>query len=398
MTCGARFTIRPWLMLSLTVAAVNVVLLSQHIDELKGRVLQAAAKKGESTFGLSADTSPVPVHCMRRITERCVCVDHGPRDACIKHVASRCGWYAPVHLQPTHELLRPGELSSRSLSEQSLCFLWYSGSFSSRATGKLLLSRQGGPVDDKALLARHVRLYEDRFQCPAHQVLPQTIDLRDKTECKRFFSMTNNATASTDGPVWFLKEVKGSTGRHIRLLRNADIQRLQSITNENLKRAHLEDSPTNNARHDNGSASEIVFHTVCNNTIASLGVANMLSIGNRKFDQRAFVLVASVRPLVVYIHHGHLRFSALNLSTSSSATFSSGAAGSVVGALRNSTGNRLLDRDTLDDDDLARHVTNPRFGLKRNKNASSIIRPVSVLKDYLSSLPSGPHKKTEQQQ
>lgn len=96
--------------------------------------------------------------CTREITERCVCVDHGPRDACIRHVASRCGedrWLGAAALRPPGELLARGQLTARaSLSDQSLCYLWYAGSFSMQASGGLALSRQGGPVDDKALLAR----------------------------------------------------------------------------------------------------------------------------------------------------------------------------------------------------------------------------------------------------
>ena len=123
--------------------------------------------------------------CMQRVTKRCVCVDHGPRDACIRHGAAQCGWtprhaHPPVRLQPPDELRLPGELSAREgLSELSLCFLWYTGSLYSRATGSAVLQRHGGPVDDKALLARHVRLYEARNRCAPHSVLPESVDLRD---------------------------------------------------------------------------------------------------------------------------------------------------------------------------------------------------------------------------
>ena len=85
-----------------------------------------------------------------------------------------------------------------------------------------------------------------------------------------------------------------------------------------------------------------------------------------------------MRPLIVYIHQGHLRFSALNASPSmpptaatTTATDASPAAGSAVrGALRQGK-NSDLDRDALADDELARHVTNPRFGLVRTAGTDS---------------------------
>ena len=48
---------------------------------------------------------------------------------------------------------------------------------------------------------------------------------------------------------------------------------------------------------------------------------------------------------------------------------------------------RLVNKqvEPLDDDDLARHVTNPRFGLRRSKDASVILQPHSELRRFLSS-------------
>jgi hypothetical protein len=40
----------------------------------------------------------------------------------------------------------------------------------------------------------------------------------------------------------------------------------------------------------------------------------MYTIGNKKFDNRIFVLVASIKPFVVLFHPGHLRLSFFNYS------------------------------------------------------------------------------------
>ena len=191
--------LRPCLLLALAVGAAHVVLLQPASHTSKRSA--AAAVQGER--GGVQDTGPASLgaweqaptgggailtsRCMQRVTERCVCVDHGPRDACIRHGAAQCGWtprtphaHPSVHLQLPDELRLPGELSAREgLSESSLCFLWYTGSLYSRATGSAVLQRQGGPVDDKALLAKHVRLYEARHRCAPHSVLPESVDLRD---------------------------------------------------------------------------------------------------------------------------------------------------------------------------------------------------------------------------
>ena len=47
------------------------------------------------------------------------------------------------------------------------------------------------------------------------QVLPRTVDLRDAVSCEAFFRH-NHQLAPVRDSLWFLKDVKGSTGRHIR--------------------------------------------------------------------------------------------------------------------------------------------------------------------------------------
>ncbi len=80
---------------------------------------------------------------------------------------------------PPEELLEPGKMQFRThLSEESLCFLWYSASFWTRPTGGALgleLSRQGGSVDNKVNLVKWVQGYEAEHGCPANQVLLHAI-------------------------------------------------------------------------------------------------------------------------------------------------------------------------------------------------------------------------------
>jgi len=49
------------------------------------------------------------------------------------------------------------------------------------------------------------------------QVLPRTVDLRHAVSCEAFFSH-NHQLAPVGDSLWFLKDVKGSTGRHIRYM------------------------------------------------------------------------------------------------------------------------------------------------------------------------------------
>lgn len=212
------------------------------------------------------------------------------------------------------------------------------------------------------------------------QVLPLTVDLRDHRTCEAFFRHNDKLSASNSS-LWFLKDVKGSTGRHIRLLRPPDI------------RSFSLDAESWDARAKRAA--------ICNNSVASLGVHDLMTIHGRKFDHRVFVLLASLRPLVVYIHHGHLRFSALNLSTAShsSARASPASAGGgqsgqddIWGRWQSrgsgyQTGGRAdAGRWGLDDEDLARHVTNPRFGMRHSGDASLVLRPAADLFAHVAGL------------
>ena len=72
--------------------------------------------------------------------------------SCHRKLISQCNWNVSVQGRPPVELLQPGALSLRTnLTEMSQCFIWYSGSFWTRATGGArgkLLARHGGQVGD----------------------------------------------------------------------------------------------------------------------------------------------------------------------------------------------------------------------------------------------------------
>ena len=281
--------------------------------------------------------------------------------SCKRKLLSQCNWNVSAQGRPPVELLAPGPLGARAnLSELSLCFLWYSGSFWTRATGGArgkLLARHGGGVDNKANLASWMRLYEVKFGCRAHQVLPLTVDLREHRTCEAFFRH-NDKLAASNSSLWFLKDVKGSTGRHIRLLRQSDIQ--------------------HSSLHVQGKDAFAERATICNNSVASLGVRNIATMHQRKFDHRVFVLLASLRPLVVYIHHGHLRFSALNLTESGQSQDLNASGGRWKSRGRGYQTSRS-DSSILQDLDLARHVTNPRFGMRHSGDSNVVLRPSADL-------------------
>ena len=121
---------------------------------------------------------------------------------------------------------------------------------------------------------------------------------------------------------------------------------------------------------------------------------------------RVYVLVASVDPLIVFLRPGHLRVSALRYrsyssqlssrSRSPSAPNSSAAASASTRSVRRDSGftgetpaegsgggGSFGESEANAALPLARHVTNPSFGLEMERNVSKIIRPVTHLRDIL---------------
>ena len=55
------------------------------------------------------------------------------------------------------------------------------------------------------------------------QVYPPTVELNETHTCFEFF-YDNRQWAASPNSLWFMKAVKGSTGRHISLLRRHEIE------------------------------------------------------------------------------------------------------------------------------------------------------------------------------
>jgi hypothetical protein len=241
---------------------------------------------------------------------------------CAHRIFHQCG-HNIINDSIPLDLRVPGRLGDRtSLSEVSLCVLWYLKSFWTRSTGGgrgLLLFRFGG-VDDKERLLRNVRAYERKHGCSSFQAIPPTIDLSNPTRCLEFYD--NSSHGLSDG-LWFMKHVQGSQGTHISLLPGRKVAAAAAAANAT---------------------------ALCpRKYIASLNVEEPMLLDGRKFDNRVYLLVASVNPLLVLVRPGHLRVSALRYNASQL------------------------------DPPLAMHITNPSFGLALEQDSSRIVRPVTDL-------------------
>lgn len=59
------------------------------------------------------------------------------------------------------------------------------------------------------------------------QVYPPTVELNETHTCFEFF-YDNRQWAASPNSLWFMKAVKGSTGRHISLLRRHEIEAISA--------------------------------------------------------------------------------------------------------------------------------------------------------------------------
>ena len=127
---------------------------------------------------------------------------------------------------PPPALLLAGALTERPyLRDVSLCFLFYTESLWTRATGGALgpeLARLGARLDDKSLLAHSLHMYQQNH-CPGLEGggFPPTVVLSDKATCEMWWR-ENERWAARDS-LWFVKDSHGSLGKHISLLRGSDV-------------------------------------------------------------------------------------------------------------------------------------------------------------------------------
>jgi len=277
------------------------------------------------------------------------------------------------------ELLKPGLLGPRQeLEHVSQCFLWYTNAIFSRLTGGaegIQIPRLGPGIDNKAFFIHALQHYETHLKCKPNQMWPPTLELNNSANCKAFY-YENSRFAPAPNSLWFLKGEKGSTGRHITLARRHEIE-------------------TDAARGLDGCPRS--------GAIASLEVPNIWTINGRKWDNRIYVLVPSIQPLVVLFRAGHLRFSVLNYTRDhrpglfADAGARPGEAGGAAGAgaaahppgggLGGSLGGAGKGGKARGawhaDEEISRHVTNPRFGMSFTRDANDVIKPVDYLREVL---------------
>ena len=297
---------------------------------------------------------------------------------CNKKLSKWCHGYCSMHgSQPPEPLLAPGRLGERrDLDHMSQCFIWYTNGFYSRPVGGRagqMLSRLGPGVDNKGYFVRALREYEDKFGCEPYQVYPPTIELNETHTCFEFF-YDNRKWAPSPDSLWFMKKVKGSTGRHISLHRRREIEAVAAKKDDRCPR---------------------------DTAVASLEVPNIWTINNRKWDNRIYILVPSIEPYIILFREGHLRFSVFNHSEDATAPFQPqhpapgarrlfAAAAAREATLANGGTVRKEEEEGEDakklpenDPQLARHVTNPRFGMAHTNDTNDVIKPVGLLREAL---------------
>ena len=231
---------------------------------------------------------------------------------CADRIRLQCG-YTIVGDAAPQELMVAGRLGQRhDLSELSQCFLWYSKVFWMRGTGGatgITHYRRGG-MENKNKVARQMAEYDEKHRCLPFQVSPVAVNLSDVDACRLFFANNSwwdalaavagsrqnqssaerearraaGVTGSAGDRIWFLKKEDGSRGVGIAVLSGAQVEHAHAQGGAGCPRKGV---------------------------MASLNVPAPWLYKGRKWDMRVFVLVASLKPLIVWFRPGHLRVSGL---------------------------------------------------------------------------------------
>lgn len=197
-------------------------------------------------------------------------------------------------------------------------------------------------LNDKALFMENLRDYYKNHQAapPTQQqqhwqpFVPETYVLYRHADVVQFLDRLDASNGGMSEP-WFIKMTNLDNGEGLRLLgpNSESLQALQQIlskevaSNENnhhLRHGHV--PQISNTTLDT-IATDIVLgekmtKEKANAKVASRGnqaiiqsyIRDILTYQGRKFDLRMYFLVASVDPLVVFYHDGHLRISPGNYS------------------------------------------------------------------------------------
>lgn len=116
--------------------------------------------------------------------------------------------------------------------------------------------------------------------------------LDDQATCT-FFSRNNSQLAPHPASLWFIKATNGSLGRHVRIWTREEIEEKQASG---------------------------AFECPLPNTVASLQIPTPWHIDGAAFDNRVYVLLPSLDPLVVLFRPGHLRLTLAQAQTLSAAS------------------------------------------------------------------------------
>jgi len=139
--------------------------------------------------------------------------------------------------------------------------------------------------------------YKSRSGCfDLNKFVPKTWFLKDKDQCLAFFKELNNTDHRDKNSVSYFKKVDDPK------IKDGKVFPVNLKEEENLKKTYKNGENCGKIKTEN---------------VLQVAVAQPLLIDNRKFDIRAFMLVASTNPLMAYYHDGYLTMSLYKYNTES---------------------------------------------------------------------------------